>query len=346
LFMTQTTLKNSGRQRLRTATVIGHCVVMCLVASAEAIWIGTFTPTVSPLIIAIMLGLVLANIQPVRPALLPGIRFTARRVLRTGIVLLGLQVVLSQIVELGLPALLVIVVTVVAGIAGTLLLGCWLQVSGSQSLLIACGFSICGAAAIAAVEGSTESRKGESATALALVVIFGSLMIPLVPWLGGLLGMEPSQLAQWAGASIHEVAQVTAVGEIIGGGALGVAVAVKLARVLMLAPVLAAISLQERIKSRRIPATTKRKLPPLVPLFVCGFLAMVFLRHTGAVPVSVLGPTKFIQVLLLSAAMFALGAGINIRELKSVSYRTFILGAFSTAIVAGISLTGVLLVHT
>ena len=272
----------------------------------------------------------------------PGITLAAKKLLRLGIVFLGLQLVLSDIAALGVPMLLVIVCIVAGGIFGTLLLGRLLKMRPTQVLLIACGFSICGAAAVAGVEGVTDSEEEDVVTAVALVVIFGTLMIFGLPLVASLLGLSPEVSGMWAGGSIHEIAQVVAAGGVIGGGALTIAVVVKLARVLMLAPVAAVLSVRQR-RSGRVEAGQKR--PPIVPLFILGFLAMVLLRSFADLPGAVIAAGSFAQTALLSAAMFGLGCGVKIRSLMQVGARPFILAAASTVLVAGIALAGILLVH-
>jgi uncharacterized integral membrane protein (TIGR00698 family) len=166
-------------------------------------------------------------------------------------------------------------------------------------------------------------------------------MIPLIPLLSNMIGLTDVQSGLWAGGSIHEVAQVVAAGGAIGGGALAVAVVVKLARVIMLAPVIAVVSARQR-RLNRYADDVRR--PPLVPMFVLAFLACIALRSTGAIPDDVLAGAKLAQTALLTAAMFALGAGVNIAALRKVGIRPFLLALISTAWVAGIALTGVLLV--
>ena len=317
-------------------------LLLCAAAVAVAMAAGAFLPGVSPLIIAIVLGITLTNVVRLPAAMAPGITFAAKKLLRLGIVFLGLQLVLSDIVSLGAPMLVVIVCIVAGGIFGTLLMGRLLQMRRAQVLLIACGFSICGAAAVAGVEGVTDAEEEDVVTAVALVVIFGTLMIPLVPLLAGLLGLGPELAGMWAGGSIHEIAQVVAAGGIIGGGALGVAVVVKLARVLMLAPVMAVLSLRQR---RAGTAKPGERRPPVVPLFIVGFLAMVLLRSTVDLPDVAVHVGSQVQTALLAAAMFALGCGVKFRSLAAVGARPFILAASATILVAGIALAGILLVR-
>jgi uncharacterized membrane protein YadS len=131
-----------------------------------------------------------------------------------------------------------------------------------------------------------------------------------------------------------------AAGSAIGGAGLAAAVVVKLARVLMLAPVLAVISVSRRRALKRMDAGGKR--PPIVPLFVVGFIAMVLLRSTGIVPASVVSVASGVQTALLAAAMFALGAGVRFSMFRRVGAKPFILAAGSTAVVASVALVGVL----
>ncbi|MFB9308489.1 putative integral membrane protein (TIGR00698 family) [Agromyces hippuratus] len=299
-------------------------------------------PGTSALLIAIVLGVLLRNAVPLSPRFEAGLAFAAKPLLRLGVVLLGLQLVLGDILDLGVGVILVVVAIVVIGITSTLLIGRLLGISATQRLLIACGFSICGAAAVAAVDGVIEAEEEEVVTAVALVVIFGTLMIPLIPLAASLLGLDAQQAGMWAGGSIHEVAQVVAVGGAIGGAGLAVAVVVKLARVLMLAPVLAVVSVQRR---RSLAAgATPGKRPPIIPLFVVGFIAMVVVRSLGWVPDDVVAGAGHAQTVLLAAAMFALGTGVRFSMFRRVGVRPFALAGASTLIVTGVALAGVVAV--
>lgn len=317
-------------------------LLLCTGAAAVSMGVHRFLPGASPLVVAIVLGIVLTNVVRLPRSAGPGIAIAAKRLLRWGIVSLGLQLVLSDIAALGVPMLAVIVCIVTGGIFGTVLLGRALKMPRTQVLLIACGFSICGAAAVAGAEGVVDAEEEDVVTAVALVVIFGSLMIPVIPLAGQLLGMDAELTGMWAGAAIHEIAQVVAAGGIIGGGALGLAVIVKLARVLMLAPVMAVLSLQQRRAGTVKPG---EKRPPIIAPFIIGFLAMVLLRSTVELPQALIDGGAMVQTALLSAAMFALGCGVKIRSLIAVGARPFILASASTVLVAGIALAGIRLVH-
>ena len=322
-------------------------LVLCLAAAGASYGVSLLLPGVSPLIIAIVLGVLLANVVRLPAAASDGIDFSAKKLLRAGIVFLGLQLVLTDILDLGAPMLVVVVCIVAGGLLGTVLLGRLLRVPSGLSLLIACGFSICGAAAVAGVTDPDDEAEEDTITAVALVVIFGTLMIALVPLLANLLGLGSETAGMWAGGSIHEIAQVVAAGGIIGGGALTVAVIVKLARVLLLAPVVAILSIRERRLSRTAGEPSQQrsssKLPPIVPLFIIGFIAMVLLRSFIPLPDFVLTTGGLLQTGLLAAAMFGLGCGVKIRNLIKVGLKPFALAALSTLLVATIAYCGVAL---
>lgn len=336
-------LRDSRQQRWQPVAALAPGLALCLAGAALALGINQALPTVSPLLIAIVLGAVLANVVHLPQRLHPGTTFSSTKLLRTGIALLGLQLLVGDIIGLGAEVIILVVVIVLLGMLGTVYLGKLLGLSWTQRVLIACGFSICGAAAVAAVDGVTEAEEDEVITAVALVVIFGTAMIPIIPLLGHLFGLSDTEAGMWAGGSVHEVAQVIAASSALGGSALGVALVVKLARVLMLAPVIAALSVRQRSIAGKA-GTTKR--PPLIPLFVLGFLACAGLRSAGVIPSGLIDGATQLQTALLTTAMFALGTGVRIATIARVGARPFVLAAAATMWVASIALVGVLLADT
>ena len=234
------------------------------------------------------------------------------------------------------------------------------------------------------------------AAAIGLVVLFGTLMIAIIPSLSTVFGLAPETAGMWGGASTHEVAQVVAIGGIIGPAALEIAVLVKLARVIMLAPTVAVFSYAVRrseaksladvqsttaeagagsgtaaaagataeastaaridggagspdgsasgaVSTKTEAAPVKAKRPPIVPLFVLGFLAMAALRTFGLLPEFAITGLGWIQTVCLAMAMFALGRGVQWRSLKNLGAGPVGLAATVTVIVALIALGGALL---
>jgi uncharacterized integral membrane protein (TIGR00698 family) len=314
----------------------------------------------SPLTAAVILGVIAANTLPksVLVHAQPGLAVAAKRLMRAGIVLLGLQLALGDVLKLGWESLVLVVVVVFATFFGTRWLGNRIGLPGRQPLLIATGFAICGASAVAAMDSVTRRRDTpeedpDPVVAVALVTLCGSLAILVLPLLQGPLGLSDVQFGHWVGASVHDVGQVVATAGVGGAVALQPAVVVKLMRVAMLAPMVAGTALRARKhdEAGRTGGTdesgeageTESKRPPILPLFVVGFLAMIALRTTGWLPVSALGHAKQAQDLLLAAGMFGLGAGVRVRELVKTGVKPLLLGLASWVLIAAVAYCGVLL---
>ncbi|MBY4568993.1 YeiH family protein [Gordonia sp. PS3] len=338
--MTQTLHRagKSGRGDRPDPRAVVPGLLICGAVALAATGITLLLPAVSPLLLAIVIGAVVANVVRLPAAAAPGLTLASKTLLRIGVALLGLQLVLGDVLGLGFGMILVVVAIVVGGIVGGLLIGRALGIPFARRLLIACGMSICGAAAVAAVDGVVEADDEDTATAVGTVVIFGTLMIPAIPLFSNAMGLSDEVAGLWAGGSIHEVAQVVAAGGMIGGGALTVAVVVKLARVMMLAPVVTVLSIRQR---RATGVAGKR--PPIVPLFVVGFVACAILRSTGGLPSAVISVGHEAQVVLLTIAMAALGLGVRMEVMRRVGWRPFVQAALTTVLVAGVALGGVLL---
>jgi uncharacterized integral membrane protein (TIGR00698 family) len=176
-----------------------------------------------------------------------------------------------------------------------------------------------------------------------MVTLCGTLAIAVLPLLQEPLGLDDAAFGRWAGASVHDVGQVVATAQTAGDAALGEAVLVKLMRVGLLAPLVAAVALSARHRSRQAPELGRRRTP-LVPLFIVGFLAAVTVRGTGLLPAEILEAARTGQELLLAAALFGLGTAVDLPTLARTGARTALLGISAWLVVAGVSYAGVLLV--
>lgn len=326
-------------------------LLVSVVATALSMIVNRYVPALSPAVIAVLAGALMANLTGIGARFRPGLAFVSRRVLRVAIALLGLQIALPDVLGLGWRTLAIVTVATGLTFVTTQLIGRALGVSPGTSLLIATGVSICGAAAIAAMRESAGLSDDDeaAASALGVVVLYGTTAIPLVPLLGSLLGLSAAQLGVWTGAAVHEVAQVAAIGA--ASGVLAGAVTVKLGRVVLLAPIVALTSYLRRgthdrrlgAHDQRLGGANERKAgarPPIVPLFVAAFLAMVLLRGTGLVPEAITAAVPALTNVLMAAALFGLGTGIDLRKLARGG-RAALLGGFATAIIAATSLAGV-----
>jgi uncharacterized integral membrane protein (TIGR00698 family) len=304
--------------------------------------------TISPLVASLVLGVLIGNIISIPKIFVSGQKFAAKKVLRFGIVLLGTQLALKQVVDLGGRELIVVVGVVALTFLGTLWLGPRLGVSKSLSLLIATGFSICGASAVAAMEGVVEADEEEVTYAIALVTLCGSLAIVLLPLLRNVLGLSDPQLfGSWVGASVHDVAQVIATSSTGGDTAVHAATVVKLSRVVLLAPLVASVSIWVRSSSSGLVAKAEKadkKRISIVPLFVIGFLVMIGVRTTGVIPDNWLTNLKTIEQVCLASALVGLGSDVRIARLIKVGGRPLLLALVSWFGIAVVSLIGVKLV--
>lgn len=307
-------------------------------ATAAAFGIHALVPSVNPSTAAVALGALAVNLGLHHPALHVGTHIASHRFLRLAVVLLGLQLGVPQLLHLGAPGAVVVVGTVAITFLGTQLLGRLLGVPPARALLVATGFSICGASAVAAMEQVAGGDDDDTAVAIALVTLCGSLAILLLPLLGQPLGLDPAAFGSWVGASVHDVGQTVATADRVPG-ALTTAVVVKLSRVVLLAPLVAGTAVVLR---RRIPAAGRTvRRAPLLPLFVAGFLAAIAVASTGLLPDPVLHATKVAQEVLLAAALVGLGTGIHLPMLRRTGGRALVLGLLSWLLVATVAYAGV-----
>jgi len=318
-------------------------VVAAGLAALVAWGIHWLVPAVPWLTAAVVLGIVVGQLPFARPALTgslrPGLSTAAKRLMRIGVVLLGLKLSLGDIAGLGWVSILTTVLIVLVTFVATMGLGRLFRLPGHQPLLVATGFSICGASAIGAMSGVVKSKDEETATPVALVTLCGTLAIFVLPTLWHPLGLSSLQFGHWVGAGVHDVGQVVATAQIAGSAALAVAIVVKLTRVLMLAPMVAIASVVERRRSVAPDPSAKR--PPIVPLFVAGFILAVLVRSFIPVPDAVLAGADTLQTVLLAMALFGLGTAVRLRTLLGTGWRALAVGLLSWVLIAALALGAV-----
>ncbi|MEV8567227.1 putative sulfate exporter family transporter [Streptomyces sp. NPDC051322] len=351
-------LSDSGTPAQRPGPVRRNTpgVALAVAGLALAEGVHALLPAVPMLTAAVVLGVVAAHVPGVHSLVRgrgrQGLALAGKHLMRAGIVLLGLKLSIGDVLGLGWATVAMVLGVVLATFFGTWWLGRKLGLPGDQPLLVATGYAICGASAIAAVSGALgkdddEEHASDVATSIALVTLCGTLAIAVLPLLHHPLGLDSVQFGRWVGAGVHDVGQVVATAQTAGPTALGEAVLVKLIRVAMLAPLVAVVAVAYR--RRRAydadggrPVTGTRR-PALVPLFVIGFLAMTGLRSTGLLPTAALTTADAAQQLLLAAALFGLGSAVHLPSLVRSGARTALLGLAAWIVVASAAYGGVLL---
>jgi uncharacterized integral membrane protein (TIGR00698 family) len=325
----------------------GLALVVALAAAAT--WAARVLPGVSPLVAGVALGALVANVVALPDRLAPGVAIAARTLLRAGIVLLGLRLSLGDLAGLGADGLVVVAVVVAITFVGTQWLAARLGIGRDLGLLVATGYSICGASAIAAMDGVVEADEEETAYAITLVTLCGTLSIFVLPVIAELVGLTGAAFGTWVGGAVHDVGQVVATASHGDDAALEAATVVKLTRVVLLAPLVMLVALARRraaaegsaVAGSAVDATRR---PPLLPLFVIGFLAAILVRSAGVLDGGSLSLAADAEKLLLTVALVGLGLGVRVDKMRRLGGRPLLLGVLAWVLVAGTAYVGTIAV--
>ena len=294
----------------------------------------------SPLMLAVLIGMVLGHLYPPPPRYLPGIAFAGRRILRFAIVLLGLQLSATQIVAIGVEGVLIVACVVTTTFIFITWMGARLGVDSRLTGLLAAGTSICGASAVTAMSTVNQASDEDVTYAMAAVTVFGTILMFLLPVAGHALDLDGRAFGVWAGASIHEVAQVTGAAFQYGNASGEIGTVIKLTRVMMLAPLVAVMVIWLR---RSRSAESGDGAPIAFPLFVLGFIAAAAINSLVSIPPDIRASILSVTTFLMSMALAALGLHVHVSRLKAKGMRPLALGALGTVLITGLSLGLVML---
>jgi uncharacterized integral membrane protein (TIGR00698 family) len=278
---------------------------------------------------------------------LSGIKFGAKTPLEAAVVLLGASVGVGTVLAAGPGLLLGIAGVVALAIMASYGLGRLLGLRRRVAVLVACGNSICGNSAIAAVAPVVGAGGEDVATSIAFTAVLGVLVVLSLPLLAPVLHLSGMQYGVLAGLTVYAVPQVLAATSPVGAIAVQVGTLVKLVRVLMLGPVVLALSLLARhLRDEAAPdvgagersAPGRLPLRKLVPWFILGFLALAGLRSAGLVPQAALAPTASIANWLIVISMAALGLSTDLRTVARAGGRVTVAVTGSLLVLVAISL--------
>jgi len=306
-----------------------------------------------PLVLAILVGTVARSVWTPASRWLPGIHFSAKFLLELAVVLLGASVSAATVWAAGPGLLAGIAAVVLAAIASSYLVGRLLRLPPRMALLIACGNSICGNSAIAAVAPVIGADGDDVAASIGFTAMLGVAVVLILPLLGIALHLDALQYGALAGLTVYAVPQVLAAAAPLGPAAVQMGALVKLVRVLMLGPICVILSLLGPAPAEAVPdigrsAPPARRQPPLhhlVPWFILGFLAMMALRSLGLVPHAALGPITATAALLTVVSMAALGLGVDVRTVTHAGGRVTAAVVLSLVVLAAISLALIRMLH-
>ncbi|SFB46918.1 conserved hypothetical integral membrane protein [Rhizobium sp. NFR07] len=327
-----TTALERGTSSLATLPPLLPGILLTAAIAAIAIAIRSLTgwTALSPLILSIIIGMLIRNTLSLPAAIEPGIGFSLKRILRFGITLLGLQVTVAQILSLGGAALVMVALTLAASFLAIRLAGRALGVDSQLTDLIAAGTSVCGASAVIAANTVVRGKQEHVAYAVACVTLFGSISMLAYPLLASPLGLDERAYGLWSGATIHEVAQVVAASFQAGDVAGQFGTISKLARVVLLAPLVMTLALA--LRSGANGKGQSGGVP--MPWFVLGFIAMMAVNSVVDIPTEASKSIVMLTNFLLSMALGAMGLQANIAKLKAEGWRPLALGAFGWVFIA------------
>nr|WP_309402187.1 YeiH family protein [Aminobacter niigataensis]WMD00127.1 YeiH family protein [Aminobacter niigataensis] len=310
----------------------GVTVVLIVAAAAFGLRQIPGLTSFSPMILAIFLGMLYANLVAVPPETSAGVKLMGKSVLRLAVALLGFQLTLAQVFAVGFAGMAMLAALVGSTYAITLAVAKIIGVDLSLARLIGAGTAICGASAVAAADSIRNGPEEDVAYAIGCVTLFGTISMLVYPIIGTAMGLEPKSYGFWSGASIHEVAQVVAASFQYGTDAGETGVVVKLSRVLLLAPLLICMAaLARRAEGRE---TGSLSITQVFPIFVIGFILAMLASSLDIVPDSLRQLLGQITPMLLTASLGALGLGTTFRSIRARGVRPLVLAGFATLFIA------------
>jgi uncharacterized integral membrane protein (TIGR00698 family) len=330
------------RNLLRPLPGVALCLAVTAAAYAgqrlELLVFGQ--PYLEALVLAILLGTAVRTLWTPPAGWHHGIEVSAKLLLEVAVLLLGASVSLPAVAAAGPLLLLGVAGVVVAALATSYVTGRVLGLPPRMAILVACGNSICGNSAIAAVAPVIGAHAEDVASSIAFTAILGVLVVLGLPLLVPLLGLSAYGYGVLAGLTVYAVPQVLAATAPVGALAMQVGTLVKLVRVLMLGPVVLALSVGAGELAAPHAAGAARHLPPLhrlVPWFIVGFLGLATLRSLSLVPEVALPPIGTVATLLTVVSMAALGLGVDVRVLGRVGFRAIAAVTLSLGLLLALS---------
>ena len=288
----------------------------------------------SALLLVILVGMALRTIMHVPEWAAPGVRMAQRPVLRWAVAGLGFRLSLGEIVKIGVPALAVVVTSVVIALFVGWWIGRRLGLSDPFATLLAVGGGICGASAVVAADSVVQAEKQDSALTLGIITLLGTIGIVIYPWIGRAAAMDTFRFGIWDGASLHEMAQVVAAASGFAKESTAIATVVKLVRICMLAPVVFFLAWRMRTVTH---AATGRPQVSAVPWFLVMFVLFAALNSTGWLPKDWVQLVQRGDLWLLCVGMAGVGLQTSFHELGRAGWAPIAAGVAQWAVLAGIS---------
>ena len=310
-------------------------ILYALLFAIPAYILGLYFPIVGGPVFGILLGMLFAKKR--RPqATESGIKFTGKKILQYAIILLGFEMNLFHVVEVGEQSLYVMIFTLLAAFGTAFLMGKILGLDRDMTALVGAGTAICGGSAIAAVAPVIGAKDRDVVISIATIFFFNVLAVFIFPFLGHTMGMSDAGFGMWAGTAVNDTSSVVAAGYAYSHEAGAYATIVKLTRTLMIVPVCLFFALLMMRSAAQ--SGTGFSLKRIFPMFVLYFVLACIVNTTGILPAEVSHGLGMLGKFSIVLAMSAIGLNTDLPSLLKNGTRPLLLGMVCWIAVAGTSL--------
>ena len=310
-------------------------ILYAMLFAVPAYVLGLYFPIVGGPVFGILLGMLFAKKR--RPEKTEsGIRFTGKKILQYAIILLGFEMNLFHVVEVGEQSLYVMVFTLAAAFLAAFVVGRLMGLDRDMTALVGAGTAICGGSAIAAVAPVIGAKDRDVVISIATIFFFNVIAVFLFPFLGHTMGMSDQGFGMWAGTAINDTSSVVAAGYAYSHDAGTYATIVKLTRTLMIVPVCLFFALLVMRGAKKSGAGFS--LRRIFPMFVLYFVVACIVNTTGILPAELSHGLGMLGKFAIVLAMSAIGLNTDLPSLVKNGARPLALGMVCWAAVAVTSL--------
>ena len=324
-------------------------IVLSLAIAVVATLIEKILPihVVGAAVLAMFIGMILNTFLGKAKIFSEGIKFTSKKILKFAIIILGLSLNITTILNVGKMSLIVMIFTLLTCFGGGYFIGKALGLNWKLSNLISAGTGICGGSAIAAIAPTIDADDNDVAYAMSATFLFDMAMIVLFPIMGMALGMSDTAFGIWAGTAVNDTSSVVATGYAFSEGAGDYATMVKLTRTLAIIPTVVTFAfIQMRIKKKEALASAESgedikanfSIAKIFPWFILGFVGMSVIASVFTIPAEFVSATKSISKFLMVSALAAIGLKTSFKDMKKAGIRPMIHGFIISALVVIVAL--------
>ena len=324
-------------------------IILSVGVAILACWLESQLPIhlIGSAVIAMFIGMILNYFLRNTKVFTSGLKFTSKKILKFAIILLGLSLNITTILNVGKMSLTVMIFTLLTCFGGGYFIGKALGLNWKLSNLISAGTGICGGSAIAAIAPTIDADDNDVAYAMSATFLFDMAMIVLFPIMGQAMGMTDQAFGIWAGTAVNDTSSVVATGYAFSEGAGDFATMVKLTRTLAIIPTVITFAfVQLRLKRKEALANSKNgselkanfSIAKIFPWFILGFLAMSIAASAFTIPAAVVSGTKSASKFLMVCALAAIGLNTSFSSMKKAGIRPMIHGFIISALVVVVAL--------